>query len=337
MTIHLLSTRQLTPKQLATLYAVAPDAEITHFWAQSGTEIEQALTPSTEVLFTGRGDYSIAHAQSLRWVQMENAGIDHIHNTALWHSSLPITSANGTHLPHLPEYVLTMLLAWAHRLPALFDLQTRAQWASGQQVEALWPRPVYQRTLGIVGYGAIGREIARMGKAIGMRILATHRPGGSLHYTGYSPAGLGDPAGKLPDAWFTLAELPALLRQSDYVVLGVPLMEHTRHLIDAAALAHMQPHALLINIGRGGLIDQDALLAALQAKQIGGAVLDVTTPEPLPANHPLWRQENVIITPHMAGLVDHHFDNVVDLWAENLRRYRAGEPLHNLVARELGY
>jgi phosphoglycerate dehydrogenase-like enzyme len=268
---------------------------------------------------------------------MENAGIDHIHGTPLWHTALPIASANGAHLPHLPEYVLTMLLAWAHRLPELLDLQARAHWFPGKDIHQLWPRPVPGRTLGIVGYGAIGREIARMAKAFGMRILATRRAGGSLRYEGYSPPGLGDPEGSLPEAWFTLAELPALLRQSDYVVLGVPLLAQTRHLIGAAELAHMQPHALLINIGRGSLIDQDALLAALQQKRIGGAVLDVTTPEPLPPEHPLWRQENVIITPHMAGHIEHHFDNVVDLFAENLRRYLAGEPLLNLVVRELGY
>jgi phosphoglycerate dehydrogenase-like enzyme len=314
-----------------------PDAEIVHFRAQSGSEIQQALTPEVEVLFTGRGDFSFERATGLRWVQMENAGIDHIHDTPLWHTSLPIASANGAHLPHLPEYVLTMLLAWAHRLPELFALQAQSYWFPGKDIHQLWPRPVYGRTLGIVGYGAIGREIARMAKALGMRVLATRRPGGSLHYDGFSPPGLGDPDGSLPDAYFTLAELPALLCQSDYVVLGVPLVEQTRHLIGAEELAQMQLHALLINIGRGGLIDQAALLAALQQKRIGGAVLDVTEPEPLPADHPLWRQENVLITPHMAGHSPHHFDNVVDVFAENLRRYLAGEPLLNLVERELGY
>jgi len=337
MPIHILSTRELTPKQLASLYAVAPDAEIVHFWAKSGAEIEQALTPQIEVLFTGRGDYSFANATSLRWVQMENAGIDHIHNTPLWATSLPIASANGAHLPHLPEYVITMLLAWAHRLPELFTHQANRYWYPNGRIQELWPRPVYGRTLGVVGYGAIGREIARMGHALGMRILATRRPGGSTRYEGYSPAGLGDPEGVLPAAWFSLAELSALLRQSDYVVLGVPLVEGTRHLIGAAELAQMQPHALLINIGRGQLIDQDALLAALEAKQIGGAVLDVTTPEPLPPEHPLWQQENVLITPHLAGHIEHHFDNVVELFAENLRRERAGESLLNLVERRLGY
>ena len=337
MTLHILSTRQLTPRQLASLHTIVPDAEIVHFWAKSGREIEQALTRDIEVLFTGRGDYSFVNASGLRWVQMENAGIDHIHNTPLWHTTLPIASANGAHLPHLPEYVLTMLLAWAHRVPELLALQAQAQWFPGQDIHQLWPRPVYGRTLGIVGYGAIGREIARMANALGMRIVATRRAGGSLAYDGYSPPGLGDPEGRLPAAWFTLDELPDLLRQSDYVVLGVPLMAHTRHLIGAAELAQMQPHALLINIGRGGLIDQDALLEALQQQRIGGAVLDVTEPEPLPADHPLWRQENVLITPHMAGHTAHHFDNVVDLFAENIRRYLAGEPLLNLVERALGY
>jgi len=337
MPIQILSTRQLTPKQLASLRAVVSDADIVHFWAKSGSEIEQALTPATEVLFTGRGDYSFANATGLRWVQMENAGIDHIHNTPLWHTRLPIASANGAHLPHLPEYVLTMLLAWAHRLPELLHYQAQGYWFPGKEIHQLWPRPVYGRTLGIVGYGAIGREIARMAKAVGMRILATRRPGGSLRYDGYSPAGLGDPEGLLPESWFTLEELPALLRQSDYVVLGVPLINRTHHLIGATELAHMQPHALLINIGRGKLIDQDALLVALQEKRIAGAVLDVTTPEPLPPDHPLWRQENVIVTPHLAGHIEHHFDNVVDLFAENLRRYLAGEPLLNLVERSLGY
>ena len=337
MPIHILSTRELSPKQLASLRSIVPDAEIVHFWAKSGSEIEQALTPNIEVLFTGRGDYAFANATGLRWVQMENAGIDHIHNTPLWDTTLPIASANGAHLPHLPEYVLTMLLAWAHRLPQLFDFQAKGYWFPNGRIQELWPRPVYGRTLGIVGYGAIGRDLARMAKAMGMRILATRRPGGSLRYDGYSPAGLGDPDGSLPAAWFTLDELPVLLQQSDYVVLGVPLVANTRHLIGAAELAQMQPHALLINIGRGGLIDQDALLAALQAKQIGGAVLDVTTPEPLPVDHPLWHQENVLITPHLAGHIEHHFDNVVDLFAENLRRDIAGEPLLNLVARDLGY
>ncbi|MFN8446067.1 MAG: hypothetical protein U0175_35075 [Caldilineaceae bacterium] len=127
--MHILSSRLFTPSQYECIRAVVPDAKIVHFWAKSGSELEQALTPETEVLYTGRGDFSFARATGLRWVQMENAGIDHLHNTPLWETSLPITSANGAHLPHLPEYVMTMLLVWAHRLPELSALQARAQWS----------------------------------------------------------------------------------------------------------------------------------------------------------------------------------------------------------------
>ena len=166
MTLQILSTRLLTPYQFERLQSAVPEAEIVHFAAKNGTEIEAALTPEFEVLFTGRGDYSFAHATGLRWVQMENAGIDHIHNTPLWQTSLPITSANGAHLPHLPEYVITMLLAWAHRLPQLFSFQAQSYWFPVKDVHQIWPRPVSGRTLGIVGYGAIGRDIARMAKAL---------------------------------------------------------------------------------------------------------------------------------------------------------------------------
>lgn len=335
--MKILSTRLLTPYQFAAIQSALPDIELIHFAAQKGAEIEAALTPDIEVLYTGRGDFSVEKATGLRWVQMENAGIDHLHGTPLWHSSLPLYSANGAHIPHLPEYVITMLLAWAHRLPKLFELQSQAHWFPVKNIDQMWPRPVFGQTLGIVGYGAIGREIARQAKSFNMRILATHRAGSSHQYRGYSLAGYGDPEGALPDAWFTLDELPALLRQSDYVVLGVPLVDHTRYLIGAEELAQMQSHALLINIGRGGLIDQAALMDALQQKRIAGAVLDVTDPEPLPSDHPLWKQENLIITPHLSGHSPKHFDNVADLFAENLRRDRAGKPLYNLVRRELGY
>ncbi|MEZ4683309.1 MAG: NAD(P)-dependent oxidoreductase [Caldilineaceae bacterium] len=187
MPINILSTRQLTPKQLASLYTVAPDAAIVHFWAKSGQEIEQALTPDIEVLFTGRGDYSFAHATGLRWVQMENAGIDHIHNTPLWHTALPIASANGTHLPHLPEYVITMLLAWAHRLPELITLQAQARWFPAKDIHELWPRPVHGRTLGIVGYGAIGREIAH-GQGAGHAYCCHPSPRSLAHLSRLQPA-----------------------------------------------------------------------------------------------------------------------------------------------------
>ena len=138
-------------------------------------------------------------------------------------------------------------------------------------------------------------------------------------------------------AAFTLDELPVMLAQCDAVVLAIPLSQRTRHLLNAATLAALPPHALVVNIGRGGLIDHAALVDALHAGRLGGAALDVTEPEPLPADSPLWQMGQVIITPHIGGLSPHYNDRAVALFAENLRRYAAGEALFNVVNRDAGY
>jgi phosphoglycerate dehydrogenase-like enzyme len=338
MQVKVLALRELTGAQTDQLQAAAPGLNLVSVAPADPASIERALTPDVEVLLTGRGDFSLRQARALRWAQLEMAGVDHLHSTELWQSDLTLTSANGAHIPHTPEFVLAVMLAHAHRLPLAFEFHRQSHWAGGAQRPLLTPRELRGLTLGIVGYGAIGREIARLATAFGMRVVATHRAGNaSPHYAGYQVAGTGDPTGALPAAYFPLSQLHDLLQQSDVVVLAVPLCESTRHLIGASALAHMQPEALLINIGRGGLIDHSALLAALQKNTLGGAVLDVTDPEPLPSDHPLWRMERVVITPHIAGLSSRYDDNVITIFAENLRRYVKGEPLLNVVQRGLGY
>jgi phosphoglycerate dehydrogenase-like enzyme len=141
----------------------------------------------------------------------------------------------------------------------------------------------------------------------------------------------------VPERFYTLDDLHALLRECDAVVLALPLSERTRHIIAAPELAAMQPHALVINIGRGGLIDQPALVDALEAGRIGGAALDVTDPEPLPEDSPLWTLDNVILTPHIGGMSPHYTDRAIDLFAHNLDRYLRNEPLLNVVERDRGY
>ena len=339
--LHILSVRALTKPQLQVIRAATPNAIVIHFDATTSAQIEAALTPDIEILLTGRGNFSIQQATGLKWVQAENAGVEHFHGTDIWNSAITLTSANGAHTPHMPEFVLAAMLSHAYKLPLAQSYQERRVWGGGEHRSLFTPRELHGQTLGIVGYGAIGREIARLAKAIGMHVLATKRSAASsTRFDGYSAPGTGDPQGTLPDAFFTLDqpnELTQLLNQSDIVVLLVPLTDDTRHLIGAAQLAQMKPDALLINIGRGGLIDQAALIDALNNKVIGGAVLDVTDPEPLPEDDPLWRAPNVIITPHIAGLSAHYHDNVLRMFAENLRRYTQGEPLLNVVRRELGY
>lgn len=247
-----------------------------------------------------------------------------------------LTSANGVHAVQIGEYNITMILAHFHHLRTLFHGQDRCEWLKGSE-HSLQPRELRDMTIGIVGYGAIGRETARLASAFGMRILATKRPSSSARYDGWMPAGTGDPDGTIPERYYSMQELPELLRQSDVVVLTLPLTDATRHVIGKAELESMQPHALLVNIGRGPLIDQDALIEALRNKRIGGAALDVTTPEPLPSDSPLWTLDNVIITPHISGMSNKERERVLELFALNLRRYIEGQPLINLVNRAEGY
>lgn len=336
--IHILSTRLLTDVQKAMLMAATPRAHISQAAGKTESDIEQVLTSDIEVLFCGRGSFSIGAATGLKWVQAENAGVDHFHGTEIWRSSVQLTSANGAHTPQMPEYVLAHMLARAYKLPLSQEFHAKQIWGGDEHRVRFTPNELRRQTLGIVGYGAIGREIARLAKAFGMRVLATQRnKKASTQYDGYTAPGTGDPAGSLPDAYFAMSELEALLRQSDVVILLVPLTQATRQLIGAAQLAQMKPTALIINLGRGGLIDQQALIEAMNNGVIANAVLDVTDPEPLPNEHPLWRTPNVLITPHVAGLSDHYIDNVVRVFAENLRRYAIGEPLLNIVRRDLGY
>jgi phosphoglycerate dehydrogenase-like enzyme len=337
MTIRVLAARPLSPAQAAILRAAA-DIELAEVDAQSGDDVGRALTPETEVLLTWRGDIPLAGAPALRWVQTENAGVDHLVGSAVWKSDLLLTSANGAHIPHLPAFVMAHILSWAYHLPLAREFQARTLWGEGEYRTMLTPRDLHGKTLGIVGYGAIGRELARIATSFGMRILATRRTATSpLPYSGYSPPGTGDPDGLLPERYFTLAEIDGLLQQSDILVLVVPLADGTRELIGARELALMRPDALLVNIGRGALVDQLALVDALERGVIAGAMVDVTEPEPLPAEHPLWRAPNLTLTPHVGGLSRHYADNVIRVFAENLRRYAGGEPLLNIVQRDLGY
>jgi phosphoglycerate dehydrogenase-like enzyme len=295
------------------------------------------LLPETEILYTHMAPFDLRLTPRLRWVQVDSAGVDLLHNTSLWKSDIPITSANGVHAVQIAEHVLAMLLAHAHHLPLAYRLQERAQWASGKQLEAFVSPELRGKMLGILGYGAIGREVARLAAAYGMRVLATKRRGQPAAFNGWSPLGTGGPDGSIPECFYDLDELHTLLAKCDAIVLALPVSKQTRHLIGQAELSAMHPHAFLINIGRGALIDQNELIAALQQQRIGGAALDVTDPEPLPADSPLWTMNNVIITPHIAGLRVHYNDRIVDLFSENLRRYLNGEPLLNLVERERGY
>lgn len=333
---RVLCTLAFTDSQLEKLRAVSPKLYIEQKTCRNAQEVSKALTPDIEVLYTFYAAFDPADYAALRWVQLHSAGLDHVLGTLLMHGQVVVTTSSGIHAPRIAEYVLASMLAFTYRLPTLLHYQQRAEWPPGRW--ALFAgRELRGQTVGIVGYGSIGREVARLAKAFAMRVLISKRHVERLADEGYSLADVGDATGKLADGVYGPDGLHEMLGQCDFVVLAAPLTPETRHMIDETALRVMRPHAYLVNIARGGLVDEAALVRALREGWIAGAGLDVFEQEPLPASSPLWQLDNVILSPHVAGFSLQYDELATDLFAENLRRYLAGAPLLNRVDKEKGY
>jgi len=235
-----------------------------------------------------------------------------------------------------PEHIATRLRDLCE------DIRTQIEYGTWPPDEQRWPlfvpTAVRGATLGVIGYGSIGRELARIAKtAFAMRVLACKRDPSRRADPGYCPAGTGDPEGALPDAWFAPEQLPDLLTKSDVVVMCAPLTPETHQMIGARELGAMKPTAYFINVGRGASVDERALAAALAEKRIAGAAVDVFVQEPPAKGHPLYAIDNVILSPHVSGFVASYDDDCCTLFAENLQRYLDGAPLLNLVDRAQGY
>jgi phosphoglycerate dehydrogenase-like enzyme len=327
---------RFTEEQLDKLRAVSPRLVVRQQTCRNAEEVTAALDEHVEVLYTLFSPTTLDVAPRLRWVQLHSAGVDHLLDTPLWHSEVTITTNSGIHVTTIGEYVLASMLAFSRHLPRMLDYQQRAEWPSGRW-EKFVGRELRGSTICIVGYGSIGREVARLARCLGMRVLAVKRDPENRADTGFTLPGTGDPDGSIPEVIYPPQKLHQALAQSDYVVIAVPSTPSTRHLIGEAELRAMPNHAYLVNIARGDVVDQDALVRALREGWIGGAGLDVFDPEPLPADSPLWGFDNVIISPHVAGFTPRYDDYATDLFAENLRRYLAGEPLLNQVDRRRAY
>ncbi|HEY7982978.1 MAG TPA: D-2-hydroxyacid dehydrogenase [Ktedonobacterales bacterium] len=276
-------------------------------------------------------------APALRWVQLFSAGADHLRQHPLFASEVTFTTTSGLHAICIAEHVFTTVLAWNHHLPRALEGQRRAEWPEDRLRYALYVAPeLWGQTIGILGYGSIGRQVARLATAFGMRVLALQR-GDDHRDHGYTLPGVGDPDGTLPARYYAPEELRALLAESDVVVAALPLTDATRHLLDGAAFAAMKPTALLVNIARGDICDEAALVHALTHGQIAAALLDVFHDEPLPPTSPLWALPNVILTPHTSGFTPHYEERAAAIFTENLRRYLAGEALLAVVEPARGY
>lgn len=318
---------------LEKLRAVSPRLMIEHRTARTLDELGD-VWGGVEVLYTSSLMPSPERAPALRWVQGHFAGVDRLLDHPLLKSAT-LTTASGIHAPNMAEYILMMMLACAHHLPRMIGCQQRAEWPAARS-DLFTPRELRGATLGIVGYGSVGRETARLAKAFGMRVLATKR---DVEHAkeGWQLPEVGDPETRHVDRLYRPEALLTMLGECDYVALTVPLSPATRGLIGAEALKRMKPDAILINVARGGVVDEPELIAALRAGTIGGAALDVFAEEPLPVASPLWSLPNVILSPHISGLSPLYDERAMALFAENLRRYVAGEPLLNVVDVARGY
>ena len=336
--VVVLSTRAFTAEHLEVLRSVSPALELRQHSAESGDEVADLLTPDVEVLYTSFPPAKLPGGSRLRWVQFHKAGIDHVPGTPLWDAEVALTTASGVHAVTIAEYTVGLMLAMARRLPEVVDLQRRREMPPpGMAQPMLLGRELRGATAVIVGYGAIGREVARLCQSFGMSVRAVRRSAGPSAHRGYSPPGTGDPDGRIPDEWYPITDLVTAVDGADYVVVATPLTAETDGIVGRDVLAAMGGEAVLVNVARGRVVDELALVEALGRGQIRGAALDAFAVEPLPARHRLWDAPNVIISPHVSGGTPRYLDYAADLFSSNLSRYLAGQPLLNIVDRQRGY
>jgi phosphoglycerate dehydrogenase-like enzyme len=261
----------------------------------------------------------IARAPRLKWVQTMSAGIDGFLDDEFRKSSVIMTTVSGVDATPLGEFVLELMLMVVKQAPLCFDLKQKRQW------KRFTPTVLRSKTIGIVGLGNVGREVARLAKAFGMRVVATRRSAKRATRSRYV------------DMLLPRDQLPQLLSESDFVVLALPLTSETNGLIGERELRTMKSTAYLINVARGSIVDEEALIRALDEHWIAGAGLDVFATEPLPPSSKLWELPNVIFSPHVAGGIEDYSMQATEIFSENLRRYLNGKKLLNVVNKKKGY
>jgi phosphoglycerate dehydrogenase-like enzyme len=316
----------LPDEQLNQVRQLAYDMEVLVTTAR--TEIEAALD-EIEIAARDFPNDLIPKARNLRWLQQWGAGADWLlRHPEVADLDFTLTNASGVHSIQITEHIFALLLAFARQLHLAVRAQVRHEWRRpGRNDSATFEGQAFfelaGKTMLLIGVGAIGGRTAEVAAALGMRVLGVRR----------------DPSIGAPgiEALYGPDQLLDLLPEADFVVLTVPLTEETEGMIGARELRAMKPTSYIVNIGRGGTIQEEVLTRALQEGWIAGAGLDVFETEPLPVDSPLWDLANVIVTAHYAGMTPHYEERAMAIFLDNLRRYRAGKPLRNVVDKRLGY
>jgi phosphoglycerate dehydrogenase-like enzyme len=310
------------PRDLAHGLSAAGGVEV---WCPQSRAEAEALLPEAEVVlgFAVRPE-NFARARRLRWIHSTAASATHVLFPALVESDVVVTNARGLHADAMAEHALGCMLSFVRKLHHARDAQRARVWAQ----ESMWAdAPAFGSlagtTLGIVGLGAIGSALAARARALGMRVIAVRR----------RPSAPPAPA----DEQWPASRLHDLLAVADWVVVVAPHTADTAGMFGAAEFARMKPGARFVNLGRGALVDEPALVGALRSGRLAGAALDVFAEEPLPSGSPLWELPEVILTPHISGLGPRYWERAMEQFRDNLRRYLAGEPLVNVVDKRAGY
>jgi phosphoglycerate dehydrogenase-like enzyme len=297
------------------------------FISDEQAEVERLAAGAEVMLVTGSARKSISlptvwpHAQGVRWVHSLSAGVEKLMFPALAQSSVPLTNARGVYKRSLAEFAVLGVLFHYKRVRRLLDNQRAKRW------DQFTVRVTDDRVMGIVGYGQTGRECALLARGLGMRIHALRR----------NPARSDDDP--LLERNFAPNELQQMLRGIDVLLCATPLTTQTRHMISDAQFDVMKPGTLLINVGRGPVVDETALIRALRNNKLAGASLDVFEEEPLPQSSPLWDMDNVLISPHCTDWTEDPdaLELTMRCFVENFHRYQRGEPLQNIVDKSAGY
>jgi len=311
----------IVPEQIREILAPQLPAGVEAVWVNVDGDFDGVPTGATAYFrwWTGRPilEKVLAAAPTIRWLHTPSAGVDHLLTPTVLERDITLTNSAGVHAIPIAEFVLAALLSHLKRLPAYAAAQAARRWDRETA-----PEELFERTVLILGAGGIGQAIAERAAAFGVRVWGTRR-------TARPTPGV--------ERVVPMDEWRTLLPEVDALVVAAPLTDETRGMVDAAALAALKPGAYLINIARGQIVVESALVDALQSGRLAGAALDTFDEEPLPADSPLWALPGVTITPHATASSPRMRERQIALFIDNLRRLQAGEPLRNVVDKAAGY
>lgn len=302
-------------------------------------EVTAALDrfPDSEILYTIHTPKQWNPRWQVRWIQLHYAGADHVLFDVI-PDHVTVTTVSGVTAVAIAEHVFALVLALRRRIPDMLSLQASKTWLNTKLRWKTFARPfLHEETIGILGYGSIGRQVGKIAHACGMKVLAFKRDPHERKDRGFMLPGTGDPDGTIPGKYYGPDRLPDMLATCDIVVNVLPSTAETKGIIDGKAFAAMKRGAMFISVGRGATVDEGALIDALETGRLSGAGLDVYQEEPLPPSSPLWTLNSVIISPHVSGFFSRYDELSMILFRENLDRYLSGLPLLNRVNRKRGY